>query len=442
MLMSNPWPAAISRALLGLLVMMLVGAASGYFVAVVLAGVAAALAYNIYQLSRLEHWLRCSRQIHPPRASGLWGAVFDSFDRQQQRRRARRERLADLLRRFRESANAMPDGIIVLSDLGEMRWWNHVASRYLSLNWPQDQGHRIANLIRHPDFSHFLDSGSWDDPIKIPAPNDPLRVLEIRIVPYGDQQRMLLARDVSELHRLETMRRDFVGNISHELRTPLTVLRGMAEHISDMKSLERAELDRPLELMDQQIERMTQLVDDLLLLSRLETEAPEAKSDPIDMPAMLNEVADEARTFSNDSHDIKLTIDAGITVKGDYEELRSAFSNLLSNAVKYTPPEGRIDIRWFEAAGIACLTVADTGRGIPAHHLPRLTERFYRVDSGRASRDGGTGLGLAIAKHVLSRHGAHLEITSELDVGSTFSCVFPSYERIDASSANRYDFQH
>jgi len=427
MLMSNPWPAAVTRIALGVAGSVVLGLALGAFAEVVLAALTASLAYNLWQLYRLEHWLRCSNRVNAPRAGGLWGAVFDGFNRQQKRRQVRRERLANLLRRFRESANAMPDGTIILSGQGEMQWWNPMASRYLGLSWPQDQGQRIANLIRHPDFAAYLERADWGAPIKIPAPRDPLRVVEIRIVPYGDEQQMLLARDISELHRLETMRRDFVGNISHELRTPLTVLRGMSEQMSDMSAPNAQDLERPLTLMEQQIERMSRLVDDLLLLSRLETEAPDAKLDPVNMPVLLNTVVDEARALSEGAHTIDLAVDEDVAIEADAEELRSAFTNLLANAVKYTPPGGRIAVRWFKTANAACLTVADTGRGIPAHHLPRLTERFYRVDSGRATRDGGTGLGLAIVKHVLSRHGGYLEVTSEIDEGSTFSCIFPAY---------------
>ncbi|MEX0449477.1 phosphate regulon sensor histidine kinase PhoR [Spiribacter sp. 221] len=433
MLMSNPWPAVLGRTVLASLALLVIGAAAGV-PWLLLAAAVGLLIYNLAQIHRLERWLRASRKRRPPRGRGLWGHVFDGLDRQQLRQRQRRQRLVDLLRRFREGANAMPDGTIVLSDTGDMQWWNQLASRYLGLRWPQDRGQRIANLIRHPDFAAYLERGDWTAAVKIPSPQDNRRTLEIRIVPYGSHQQLLLARDISELHRLETMRRDFVGNISHELRTPLTVLQGMSEQLADMDELQADDLERPLALMDQQIERMTRLVDDLLLLSRLETERPTEERGLVNIAEMLADVAEEARALSNGQHRISSTVDESLAVAGDDEELRSAFSNLLSNAVKYTPAGGRIDIRWFEASGAACLAIADTGQGIPAHHIPRLTERFYRVDSGRATRQGGTGLGLAIVKHVLSRHGGRLEVNSEMGVGSTFTAVFPVYERLEASS--------
>lgn len=437
MLISNPWPVVITRSLAGLAGVLLLGLIVGAPVKVFAIAAAALLVYNLIQLYRLEAWLRRSRKRRPPRAGGLWGNIFDGLDRQYQRQRDRRYRLVRLLRRFRESVNAMPDGTILLNGAGEMDWWNNLATRYLGLHWPQDRGQRIANLIRHPDFAAYLERGDWNSAVKIPSPQDSRRTLEIRLVPYGQDQQLLLARDISELHRLETMRQDFVGNISHELRTPLTVLRGMSEQLAEMDDLTAEDLERPLALMEQQIERMTRLVDDLLLLSRLETETPQAQRSALDMNALLDDVVDEARAMSGKAHTITLNVDQGLTVAGDDEELRSAFSNLLSNAVKYTEPGGRIDVRWFEAAGCACLAVADTGRGIPLHHLPRLTERFYRVDSGRASRDGGTGLGLAIVKHVLSRHSARLEVTSEVGEGSTFTAIFPIYSRVDAAPSVR-----
>ncbi len=425
MLMSNPWPGAVGRFLLWTVGAALIGLVSGYFWPVMALAALAGLLVNVYQLHRLEYWLRRTRKPRPPRTNGLWGAVFDGLERQQLRHRSRRQRLSSLLREFRETANAMPDGAIVLNNNAQMLWWNRIAGRYLPLKWPQDQGQRINNLLRHPDFLSYFAKGDWQAAVKIPAPHDDRRMLEIRVVPYGADQQLLLARDITALHRLETMRRDFVGNISHELRTPLTVVRGMSEQLSDLQAPGPDDLKRPLALIEQQVERMTRLVDDLLLLSRLENEAPAQVHQPIDVAHLLTALREEARTLSAGDHEITVRVDAPLPLRGDEGELRSAFSNLLTNAIKYTPAGGRVDVRWFAVAGAQCLSVADTGRGIAPQHLPRLTERFYRVDSGRSSRDGGTGLGLAIVKHILARHDARLEITSEVGVGSTFTCVFP-----------------
>jgi|GEM_PF-426349 len=345
MLISNPWPVVLTRSALGLAATLLIGLIVGAPLLVFAIGAAGLLLYNLIQLYRLESWLRRSRKRRPPRAGGIWGNIFDGLDRQYQRQRERRYRLVRLLRRFRESVNAMPDGTILLTGSGEMDWWNQLATRYLGLHWPKDRGQRIANLIRHPDFAEYLEQGDWETAVKIPSPQDSRRTLEIRIVPYGQDQQLLLARDVSELHRLETMRRDFVGNISHELRTPLTVLRGMSEQLAEMDDLAPADLERPLALMEQQVDRMTRLVDDLLLLSRLETERPQARRGAVNINELLEDVVDEARAMSQGNHVINLTVDEGLGIAGEDEELRSAFSNLLSNAVKYTEPGGSIDVR-------------------------------------------------------------------------------------------------
>jgi two-component system phosphate regulon sensor histidine kinase PhoR len=428
MLQRNPWPAAVGR-LAGVVTLgLVVGLLTRQPLLCMLLALFLYLAYHVFNLVRLERWLRRGRQLKPPESEGLWGAIFDNLYRLQRRHRDRRIRLAQLLRRFKESANAMPDATVVLRGPGEMVWWNSMATSYLGLRWPQDQGQRLANLLRFPKFSEFIARGDWNDAIKVPSPVNSRQVLEVRVVPYGDDQKLLLARDVSRLHRLETMRRDFVANITHELRTPLTVIRGMAETLAD-DAAEREDMRRPLELIEQQTRRMERLVDDLLLLSRLETGGRVREPVEVDVAAMLRGLIDEAGALSGGRHRIALTADEALRLRGDEDELRSAFSNLISNAVKYTPEDGRIDVRWFEAGAAACLSVADTGVGIPGHHIPRLTERFYRVDSGRSSAAGGTGLGLAIVKHVLSRHGGRLEIVSQVEEGSTFTCVFPSYLR-------------
>ncbi len=428
MLQRNPWPAATAR-LAGILMLgLFIGLLTRQIVACVLFALLFYLAYHVFNLVRLELWLRRARQMKPPESEGLWGVIFDSLYRLQRRHRDRRIRLAQLLRRFKESANAMPDATVVLRGAGEMVWWNSTATSYLGLRWPQDQGQRLANLLRFPRFTEFINRGDWSEAVKVPSPVNDRQVLEVRIVPYGDDQKLLLARDVSRLHRLETMRRDFVANITHELRTPLTVIRGMAETLADDAG-EREEMRRPLELIEQQTRRMERLVDGLLLLSRLETGERVREPAEVDVSALLRSTVEEAETLSARRHRITLAANDALKLRGDEGELRSACSNLITNAVKYTPADGRIDIRWFEAGGAACLSVADTGVGIPGHHIPRLTERFYRVDSGRSPGAGGTGLGLAIVKHVLSRHGGRLEIVSHVEEGSTFTCVFTVYLR-------------
>ncbi|MGD8429278.1 MAG: phosphate regulon sensor histidine kinase PhoR [Ectothiorhodospiraceae bacterium] len=424
MLVRNPWPAAALRLLALVAVALVIGAVAGHVWAALLFGLGVYLGVHLRNLWRLEQWLRQGRRFRPPEAQGLWGTVFDNLYRRQRRYRQRRLRLAELLRRFKESANAMPDATVVLRGNGQMVWWNTMATVYLGLRWPQDQGQRIANLFRHPSFSEFLQRREWTESIKVPSPVDDQMVLEIRVVPYGQNQKLLLARDVTRLHRLETMRRDFVANITHELRTPLTVIRGMAETVGEYGITEAEDLERPLALIQEQTRRMGRLIDDLLLLSRLETNS-RRRDEVVAVAEMIDGVVADARALSDEGHRIVVESDAELRLRGDEGELRSAFSNLVVNAVKYTPSPGEIAVRWYADGDGAHFSVTDTGEGIAPHHIPRLTERFYRVDSGRSSKSGGTGLGLAIVKHVLGRHDGHLDVRSRLGEGSTFDCVFP-----------------
>ncbi len=272
--------------------------------------------------------------------------------------------------------------------------------------------------------------------MQFPSPTDDAVMLSVRIVPYGENQRLVLARDISRLHRLEQMRRDFVANASHELRTPLTVLGGYLETLADSDDAALRQWQPAIEQMRHQANRMRRLVDDLLLLSRLETDEAPAEPEAVAVPAMLASIREDAELLAGErAHAIELEAEPGLQLRGDYHELRSAFANLVLNAVQHTPAEGRIAIRWYADAGGAHLAVSDTGPGIPPQHLPRLTERFYRVDVGRSRAAGGTGLGLAIVKHVLHRHGGALAIDSRLGRGSTFQCDFPSELIVRQSAA-------
>lgn len=421
----NPWPGVLRRLALLIGAAALLGWLIGDVVLGVLIGSLGYLAWHLYQLARLERWLRSGAVTDPPKARGLWGEVFDGLYRVQRRHRRRRRNLSELLQRFRQSANAMPDATVVLQDHGTMRWWNSAARRLLGLRWPQDEGQRIDNLFRHPRFKAFLEGEDERESISLPSPVSPQLMLELRIIPYGDGERLLLARDITRLYRLERVRRDFVANVSHELRTPLTVIRGLAETLADSDEPLEPALARPLTLIRQQTERMQRLVDDLLLLSRLETAQPQGEAAPVDVAALLDVLVEEARAIGG-GQEITLDVDRSLRIRGDEAELRSAFGNLLFNAVKYTPAGGRIDVAWYRDAAGAHFTVRDTGIGIAPHHIPRLTERFYRVEPSRSADSGGTGLGLAIVKHVLQRHDARLQIDSQPGRGSLFACHFPA----------------
>lgn len=425
----NPWPAAIAT-LLGLAVLaVLLGWLSGHVLAALFLLALGLLAWDLYNLRRMERWLRRGHKLEPPNASGLWGHVFNGLYRIQRRQRRRRKQLRNLVRRYDDSARAMPDATAVLRGDYHVAWWNDAAARILGLVAPQDAGQRITNILRHPDFVDFLSTDTGDArTLTLPSPIDRRRMLEVRLVPYGRKQHLLLARDVTHLHRLETMRRDFVANVSHELRTPLTVIRGVAENLEgDLR--DRPELQRPLVLLQEQTHRMQRLIDDLLTLSRLETGHGTDEPHPVDVDAVLRSLVEDARSMSAErGHHIDLDSTAGLVLRGSESGLRSLFSNLIHNAIKYTPEDGHILVQWApdpEREG-ARFAVTDTGIGIPAHHIDRLTERFYRVDDSRSGSTGGTGLGLAIVKHVLNRHQGELEIDSCPGEGSTFACRFPA----------------
>jgi len=390
--------------------------------------VAIYLAWHIFNLYRLERWLGHNRGFNIPRTIGIWDDILNNCYKLRKRERERKWRLVQLLREIRDSTAAMPDGMVILDRVGEIRWLNEAAGRLLHLRVPQDVGQRLANLMRHPDFVPYLNSNRYDEPISLVSPFSRGLYLNLSIVPYGSDQRLLLVRDTTRLHRLEAMRSEFVANASHELRSPLTVMRGYLDAMREDGRL-RQMWGKPLDEMHHQTARMTAIVGDLLELSRLETELRQAPYALIDVAKLVRGIRDEALSLGQGPASILLKVDAALFLLGAEHEIYSAFSNLVFNAMKYTPAEGGVTVTWAQENQGACFTVADTGIGIPATHIPRLTERFYRVDKSRHRDSGGTGLGLAIVKHVLQHHGAILAIDSEPGHGSRFSCRFPQ-ERV------------
>ncbi|EIJ41595.1 phosphate regulon sensor kinase PhoR [Beggiatoa alba B18LD] len=391
------------------------------------------LNWHLYNLFRLINWFREKRKTPLPDAFGLWGETFYQFYRLQQRNRKRKRKLTTMLKRIRRSIAAMPDAAVILHGNNfEIEWFNKMAQVLLGLQAPQDREQPITNLIRYPSFAQFLKTGNKEDSIVLTAPNDPTLILRVNIVPYAGNRHLLIARDITRIQRLEQMRRDFIANVSHELRTPLTVIAGFLETINDPDDPCAQQWQRPLLLMTQQTARMRNIVDDLLLLSRLESEVHLNTVEKVDVIEMLHDICEEAQILSGEyRHHIMLETDKTAVLYGHTEEIRSAFSNLIFNAIRYTPEEGNIDVAWYRDEQGVHLRVTDTGEGIPPEHIPRLTERFYRVDIARSRNRGGTGLGLAIVKHVLNRHKGQLRIESIVGKGSTFWCDFP----LDANKA-------
>jgi two-component system phosphate regulon sensor histidine kinase PhoR len=386
------------------------------------------LGWHSYHVVRFERWLRGPRSRRPPDVPGIWGTIHAHVYRIRRRNRQRKKRLTRLLKEFRKSTAAMPDAGVVLNATNEITWINTAAERLLGFS-KVDRGRRIDNLIRDPNFVRYLRTEDRSGAVQIDSPADPERRLSVRVIPYGEDQQLMLAKDITRERRLEKVRRDFVGNASHELRSPLTVISGYLDSLGDDPDLPES-WRSPVAEMTQQAARMQRIIEDLLTLSRLEVAEPEARRDSVDVGGMLAVIRKDLLAVRPRPEEITLELESRDALLGSEPELYSAAYNLVSNAVKYTPEEGRVTIRWFVDEDGGHLEISDTGIGIPEEAIPRLTERFYRVDKGRDRGRGGTGLGLAIVKHVLNRHGARLEIVSELGAGSTFTCHFPS-ARVD-----------
>ena len=395
-----------------------------FFVWLALAGITY-LTWHLHNLFKLLDWLDTRLTGEAPRSSGVWEDIFLHLFSFRQRNKRRHKRLVTRISRFQEAAQALPNAIIVLNNQGVIEWCNNSATRMLGIHTSDDLGQRILNLVRTPALVDYIKQATFDEALKIVSPMDEAVSLSIRIVPYGSDQHLLLARDISRVQRLEETRRDFVANVSHEMRTPLTVINGYLELLSEADNRDSDDFDDVIVRMTEQASRLQSIIGDLLMLSRLEAEKYRPSVEITNVPALLKVMLDDARSLSGfRNHVISLECDDNLFVRGNEQELRSAFSNLVFNAVNYTPVSGEIALRWYQDENGAHFSVRDSGIGIPKQHIVRLTERFYRVDIGRSRHSGGTGLGLAIVKHVLQRHDATLHIESELDKGSVFRCDF------------------
>jgi two-component system phosphate regulon sensor histidine kinase PhoR len=400
-------------------------AGSSWGWAVFSAGLLAALGYHYRTLGAVARWLAKPLPEDLPEAHGSWDEVLRALHRHERDKARRHQLVADALARFRRAAQALPDGVVILDADNRIEWCNDTAARHLGLDARDDIGRPIGNLVRAPAFVEYLalPDPSAAGPIQVKLDRDDVYALQI--VPYGDAEKLLLSRDVTQAERVETMRRDFVANVSHELRTPLTVLVGFLETVRELK-LDAQRTRDYLSMMQGQAGRMQRIIEDLLTLSQLESSPPPASGRVSVMP-LLERVRADAAALSGGRHTISLTARPELDLIGSDGELASAFGNLVTNAVRYTPEGGEIRIAWLEQADGAIFSVKDTGAGIAPEHLPRLTERFYRVDRSRSRETGGTGLGLAIVKHALARHQATLDVESKPGAGSTFSVRFPAY---------------
>jgi two-component system phosphate regulon sensor histidine kinase PhoR len=394
-------------------------------------GWAVAIAFLAYivphlrQLDRLQHWLR-EQPEDVPEATGVWGDVFQRIYQLRRDENRAQASLLGIIERARASVAALREAVVLIDSQGNLEWWNPAAEELLGLQSPADFGQPVTNLIREPAFARFCEQGSSEEPLLLPSSVTPGLQLQFSLTRFGGNDRLLIVTDVTRLQNLEQMRKDFVANISHELRTPLTVLSGYLETLQSLEQDLDPRWKRALEQMGAQAARMNNLVNDLLLLSRLENESARQPFRPVDVPALLAQLQADATSYGRGRHQsLTLDCDASLKIMGREDDLKSAFANLVTNAVKYTQPYGSIHLRWWADEKNVYFSVTDNGIGIEARHIPRLTERFYRTDVARSSATGGTGLGLAIVKHVLLEHEGRLDIHSVLGKGTTFTCVFP-----------------
>jgi len=423
------WRSELRKQVLILVSVCLVGYSIGQFLPALLLLLVCYVLFNLVQLHRLTKWLakdHASDRSAPPEGFGLWGGVFDGIYRLQKQERRASAYLENIVNKAQESSAALEMAIIMVDRNNNLDWWNKATESLLGLRYPEDRRLPVTNLIRDPAFTAYFGRNVYDEPLHINAPGDSGKRLEIQIALFGENERLIIVRDISQLHRLELMRKDFVGNVSHELGTPITVIKGYLEAILDNIQDLDGKWEKPVIQMHQQSSRMENIVKDLLALSALETGTPSRKQSSFALIQLLSEIVNDARQiFAQQDHQFSLSCDENIKFIGDRGELYSAIANLVSNAAKYTPYQGKINILIRLSEDFLEAHVEDNGPGIEAKHLPRLTERFYRVDVSRSSETGGTGLGLAIVKHIVNRHDGELTVSSEVGKGSCFTCRFP-----------------
>ena len=376
---------------------------------------------QLQYLLSLSDWLDNPSSARLPDGWGAWTEIFSRLYKLRRGDEKNQAELAEWLARFRQAMTLLPDGVVIMDDVMFLEWCNPIAEHHLGLDLKRDKGMRVTNLVRTPEFIDYIILGRYETPLTLSFRD---RKLIVHIIPFENRRQILVTHDITESERIDMMRRDFIANASHELRTPLTVINGFLEIASLQPDLEVSIRSSHLKLMVEQGERMQRLVEDMLTLSRLESAEFQVRSEKIDMQVMLRHIVQEGQALSAGKHQISLEVE-GPNLQGSADEIRSAISNLVTNAIRYTPEHGEIKIVWKSGPQGPKLVVQDSGIGISAEHISRLTERFYRVDKSRSRETQGTGLGLAIVKHVLLRHNAQLLIESTPGVGSKFCVQFP-----------------
>ena len=410
-------------------ILVVVGILVGELAWVLVAGLFAYLCWTITQSIRLHRWLyRTQGDENIPESHGLWGDLFDGLYQIQYQNKLTQEHLKSMVERIQMSTNALKEAVVMTNSEGAMDWWNDAACSLLGFKRASDRGQLITNLLRDPSFKKYFGNKHYNEPLELASPMKTGAMLQVHITIFGQEDRLVFIHDITRVHRLEQMRRDFVSNVSHDMRTPLTVLHGYIETFQDADDVPK-KWRRALNSMEDQTKRMETLISDLLLLAKYETDDISQDTQRVSVDALLVSIKEDAIAFSGDrQHKIELEFETTgkCFLIGSERQLHSAFSNIVYNAVKYTPTKGSILLRWWVDEMGGHFSVEDTGQGFDAVHIPHLTERFYRTDPSRDNSSGGSGLGLAIVKHVLLNHEAELEIQSEVGVGSEFICHFPS----------------
>jgi two-component system phosphate regulon sensor histidine kinase PhoR len=384
------------------------------------------LAYQLWHSSKLSSLLLSQNYVQSPKAFGTWEEIYYRLNKLVRSWRDQVLEIEQQHSRFIQAVQATPNGVVMLNEDDQIEWCNGIAEQHFGINAKRDAMQRITHILRKPAFVQYIIRQNYREPVRLTNMGAFEQFsLDVQIFPYGDKQKLVLSQDVSQIEKTDSMRRDFVANVSHELKTPLTVLSGFLETVQELE-LNEADRKKYLDLMSVQTGRMKTLVEDLLTLAKLEGNPEPPVTQVVPMAAMLSRLQADAQGLSQGQHQIVVENNSQKNVLGDDLELYSAFGNLVSNAVRYTPEGGNITIRWSDLGDEAIFSVIDTGTGIAQEHIPRLTERFYRVDRSRSRDTGGTGLGMAIVKHVISRHHGELKIESTLGVGSEFSLTFPT----------------
>jgi two-component system phosphate regulon sensor histidine kinase PhoR len=427
------WKVELRRLLLLTVLAVPLGLMLGELAWMLLAAASLYIGWFIFHLNRLNHWLNRQDDTEPPEAAGLWGAVLDGIYRLQRQAREEQLRLQATVDYLQDSFASLHDAAVMIDPQGNIAWSNRASDALLGLKYAKDTGQQLVNLIRSPAFIAYFDQGEYQQPLELVSPANDAIFLQITVTYFGKGSRLMFARDITQTHQLLEMRKDFVANVSHELRTPLTVITGYVENLLTSPLAENPRWQRAITQMLAQSQRMESLLQDLMTLTRLESAAEIENQQKIDVCQLLATIKSEVIAVVNGARSIVLECDDQLALHGNQHELRSAFTNLMVNAARYTDEGGHITVKWFANSQYAYLQVIDDGIGIEPQHIPRLTERFYRVDKSRSSHTGGTGLGLAIVKHILLKHQAQLQITSELGKGSVFSCRFPLSRSLSAS---------